>query len=194
MVMDNKNFHEIEIKDDDEQNYEQENDATQNDLPEITNQEDVENNASEYREDTKYLDQLQRLQAEFMNYKKRVEKERLELSTLFKSELVGSLLPVIDDFERMLDHANNESNEFLKGIRLIYQKLLDVLNEQGLKPIRAKGQKFDPSIHEAILTEISENGEDDIVAEEWRKGYWFNDRLLRPAQVKVLKSEKVGEY
>jgi molecular chaperone GrpE len=194
MDVDKNNSHEIKISDDDEQNFEHERDANKNVLEAITNKEDNETETTKYLESNKYLDQLQRLQAEFMNYKKRVEKERLELSTLFKSELVGSLLPVIDDFERMLDHTNDENNEFLKGVRLIYQKFMDVLSEQGLKPIHAKGQKFDPSIHEAILTEISENGEDDIVAEEWRKGYWFNDKLLRPAQVKVLKSEKVSEY
>jgi len=128
-----------------------------------------------------------------LNYKRRVEKERLELSILFKSELVGSLLPVIDDFERMLDHSDNKHNELLKGVKLIYQKLIDILKEQGLKVIDAKGQRFDPRIHEAMLIENNENGEDEIVAEEWRKGYFFNDKLLRPAQVKVLKSKKVNE-
>lgn len=183
--MNNNNSHEIKITD--------EGDVVQNGLEATTNNENIKKETEECCEGDKYLEQLLRLQAEFMNYKKRVEKERLELSTLFKSELVGFLLPVIDDFERMLDHSNDESHEFLKGIRLIYQKFMDVLNEQGLKPIHARGQKFDPNIHEALLTEISENGEDDIVAEEWRKGYWFNDRLLRPAQVKVLKLEKVDD-
>ena len=69
----------------------------------------------------------------------------------------------------------------------------EVLKDHGLKTIHAKGQKFDPRLHEALLTESSEDGEDEIVAEEWRKGYLFNDRLLRPAQVKVLKTEKVDD-
>jgi molecular chaperone GrpE len=193
MDVDKNNSHEIKISDDDEQNFEHERDANKNVLEAITNKEDNETETTKYLESNKYLDQLQRLQAEFMNYKKRVEKERLELSDLFKSELVGSLLPVIDDFERMLDHSNGENNEFLKGVKLIYQKFIDVLKEQGLKTINAKGQKFDPRLHEAMLTENTENGDDEIVAEEWRKGYLFNDRLLRPAQVKVLKSEKVDE-
>jgi molecular chaperone GrpE len=193
MDVDKNNSHEIKISDDDEQNFEHERDANKNVLEAITNKEDNETETTKYLESNKYLDQLQRLQAEFMNYKKRVEKERLELSDLFKSELVGSLLPVIDDFERMLDHSDGENNEFLKGVKLIYQKFIDVLKEQGLKTINAKGQKFDPRLHEAMLTENTENGDDEIVAEEWRKGYLFNDRLLRPAQVKVLKSEKVDE-
>lgn len=143
--------------------------------------------------DSKYLDQLLRLQAEFANYKKRVEKERLELSDLFKSELVSSLLPVLDDFDRMLDHASDEGNEFLNGVNLIYNKFLEVLKGHGLNPVEAVGKKFDPSLHEAVLIDTGTNGEDDIVTEEWRKGYLFNDRLLRPAQVKVLKTEKVDE-
>ena len=191
--LNNNNSHEIKITDEDEQNINHEEDVIQNNFEETTNNEDVKKEAEECCEGKKYLEQLLRLQAEFMNYKKRVEKERLELSDLFKSELVGSLLPVIDDFERMLDHSNGENNEFLKGVKLIYQKFIDVLKEQGLKTIHAKGQKFDPRLHEAMLTENSENGDDEIVAEEWRKGYLFNDRLLRPAQVKVLKSEKLDE-
>lgn len=193
MDMNNNNAYEIKITDEDVQNIVPEEDVVQNELEETTNDEDMKKEAKECCEGNKYLEQLQRLQAEFMNYKKRVEKERLELSDLFKSELVGFLLPVIDDFERMLDHSNGENNEFLKGVNLIYQKFIDVLKNQGLKTINAKGQKFDPRLHEAMLTENSENGDEEIVAEEWRKGYLFKDRLLRPAQVKVLKSEKVDD-
>lgn len=187
----NNNSREIEISDVDEPINEHETDDSLNNVVDEMNDQNIEKEITESGEDKKYLDQLLRLQAEFMNYKKRVEKERLELSDLFKSELVGSLLPVIDDFERMLDHANSENNEFLKGVKLIYQKFYDILKDQGLKTIQARGQKFDPRLHEAMLTENSENGDDEIVAEEWRKGYLFNERLLRPAQVKVLKSEKV---
>lgn len=142
-----------------------------------------------------YVEQLQRLQAEFMNYKKRVEKERLELSNLFKSELVGSLLPVIDDFERMLSHvdSNNNQSEFVNGLKLIYQKMMDILSGHGLRRIHAKGQKFDPELHEAVMSEDNHHDGDAIVAEEWRSGYQFHDRLLRPAQVKVIKLEKVAE-
>jgi len=193
MDMNSNDSHEIKITDEDEPNNEYEEDVVQNDLEETDNDGDIKKEANECCEGNKYLEQLLRLHAEFMNYKKRVEKERLELSDLFKSELVGSLLPVIDDFERMLDHSNGENNEFLKGVKLIYQKFIDVLKDQGLKTIQAKGQKFDPRLHEAMLIENSENGDDEIVGEEWRKGYLFNDRLLRPAQVKVLKSEKVDE-
>lgn len=143
-----------------------------------------------------YFDHFLRLQAEFANYKKRIEREKLELSDFFKSELVGSLLPVIDDFERMLNHpvTSHENNEeFFKGTTLIYQKFIGILERQGLKAIQTVGKRFDPSFHEAILIEAGNSGDNDIVVEEWRKGYLFNDRLLRPAQVKVLKTESVNE-
>ncbi len=140
-----------------------------------------------------YLEQLQRLQAEFANYRKRIEKEKLELSTFYKSELVGALLPIIDDFERMLNHTDDSNNELLTGVRLIFQKLLDILQSQGLKPIVAVGQKFDPTIHEALFVERTDNGDEETVVEEWQKGYFFNDRLLRPAQVKVSKNEVIRE-
>lgn len=193
VVNDRKNNYEIKISDDDEQKIENSETLDANKIEEPNNVVNSKPEANKDSEENSYLERLQRLQAEFMNYKKRVEKERMELSNFYKSELVGSLLPVIDDFERMLDHANDENNEFSTGVKLVYQKFIDVLSEQGLKSINAKGQKFDPSIHEAVLIENSDDGEDEVVAEEWRKGYLFNERLLRPAQVKVLKSEKVDD-
>ncbi len=188
-----KNNYEVKITDDDEQNVENIEKSIPKELEAPINNRDPEKQPTERSEAEKYLDQLQRLQAEFLNYKRRVEKERLELSILFKSELAGLLLPVIDDFERMLNHADEKHNELLKGVKLIYQKLMDILKEQGLTLIDAKGHSFDPRIHEAMLIENIENGEDNIVAEEWRKGYFFNDRLLRPAQVKVLKLKQNHE-
>jgi len=188
----NKSY-EIEISDEDEKKVEQNKTSDQKNSEQLNNMKMSEDKEQECSDDNKYLEQLQRLQAEFVNYKKRIEKERLEFSDFFKSELASSLLPVIDDFEHMLNHTNDEDNEFLTGIRLIYQKLLGVLEVQGLKPVEAVGRKFDPRFHEAVLIETIDDGEDDIVAEEWRKGYLFNERLLRPAQVKVLKIDKVNE-
>lgn len=136
------------------------------------------------------VDQLQRLKAEFANYKKRVDRERLELSKIFKSELIISLLPAIDDFERFFNHAHSAEEDLVKGMQLIYQKLMDNLKIQGLKTINTVGEEFDPAIHEALSVEEVDGEEDDMVSEEWRKGYVFNDKLIRPAQVKVKKSVK----
>ena len=129
--MNENNSYEIEISDNDEKDMNQVNDSNQKSVEEEKDKEQLKMNAQESSDENKYLDKLLRLQAEFANYKKRVEKERLEFSGYIKGELVSSLLPVIDDFERMLDHTNNEDNEFLKGIRLIYNKLMDVLKGQG---------------------------------------------------------------
>lgn len=189
----NNNGYEIEITENDEKDMNQNESLDQDFAEQKNDREDLDLYDQESSDENKYLNQLLRLKAEFANYKKRVEKERLELSGFIKSELVLSLLPVLDDFELMLDHTNNEDNELLKGIKLIYTKLLDALKEHGLKPIEAVGKKFDPYFHEAVLIETGEDGEDDVVAEEWRKGYLFKDKLIRPAQVKVIKSEKAYE-
>lgn len=134
-----------------------------------------------------YFDQLQRLRAEFANYKKRTENEKLLLSDYIKSEFIKSLLPLIDDFERLLFHMNNGEHEVDQGVNLIYQKLMDTLKEQGLKQVDSVGKKFDPNFHEALLAEQHENFEEDIVIDEWQKGYVFKEKLIRPAQVKVNK-------
>jgi molecular chaperone GrpE len=136
-----------------------------------------------------YFDQLQRLRAEFSNYKKRMENEKSMLSDLIRSEVFKSLLPVIDDFERLLFHVNNKEHEVNEGVHLIFQKLMDTLKDQGLKQINSVGEKFDPNFHEALLAEHQKDSEEDTVIEEWRKGYVFKDRLLRPAQVKVNKPQ-----
>ena len=137
--------------------------------------------------DQNYYDQLQRLKAEFSNYKKRMENERILLSEIIKGEVIKGLLPVIDDFDRLLQHVNDEGKEIVKGISLIYKKLIETLKQQGLKPVKSVGEKFNPNFHEALLVDHHEGAEEDIVMEEWRKGYLFKNRLLRPAQVKVNK-------
>lgn len=190
----NSNDIEIKVLNEDEIENNQENDsiknkAIQNELSEESTSLKTENN---------YLEKLQRLQAEFVNYKKRIERERLDLSDYLKSELVSTLLPILDDLERLLYHSNSdqiisEPNEALLGIQLIYQNLLEILKKEGLKPIKSVGQKFDPNVHEALLIDPSSNGEYEIVAEEWRKGYFFKEKLLRPAQVKVAKIENAVE-
>ncbi len=137
--------------------------------------------------ENQFRDQLQRLQAEFSNYKRRVEAERLLLSDLIKGDFVVNLLPILDDFERLRNHNTVGNSEFAEGIRLIHEKLLKALAEQGLKKVETVGHKFNPKLHEAMLVESHENMADDSIIEEWRKGYLFKEKLLRPAQVKVNK-------
>ncbi len=140
-------------------------------------------------DDRDYFDMLQRLKAEFENYKKRVRRERIELSDFVKSDLIGKFLPVIDDFERMFDNSQHIEEAQLNVNKLIYAKLITILENEGLEPIDAVGEEFDPEWHEAVVIEKGEDGEDNIVLEEWEKGYLFKSKLLRPAKVKVFKKE-----
>ncbi|MFT4304728.1 MAG: nucleotide exchange factor GrpE [Candidatus Woesearchaeota archaeon] len=125
---------------------------------------------------------LKRVQAEFSNYMKRTETEKKEIVKFASKEIILKLLPVIDNFDLALKNTNN-NEEFVKGIEIVYNDLLNVLENEGLKKIEAK--KFDPNFHEAIA--IEESDEDGIVLEEIRKGYLINDKIVRHSLVKVSK-------
>lgn len=150
--------------------------------------EDFETKAAEY------LEQLQRLQAEFSNYRKRVEKERETLFTVAKGEMILNLLSVLDDFERMVNHHAEKEEYSLDGVRLIYQKLKKILIDEGLEEITSIGQRFNPEFHEAVDVEETNKEHAGLVMEEWQKGYRFGGKLLRPSRVKVGKHiEKKGD-
>ncbi|MCI0496378.1 nucleotide exchange factor GrpE [candidate division KSB1 bacterium] len=145
-----------------------------------------------------YLQILQLLKADFDNYKKRVLKEKLELSSFIKSQFIYKLLPIIDDFERLVserkvDEQNDDQENKRVGAELIYQKLLNILKEEGLEKFESVGSKFNPEVHEAIVIEQGDEDRDDEVIEEWQKGYFFESKLLRPAKVKVYKTNKQTE-
>lgn len=135
------------------------------------------------------IERLKRLQAEFANYKKRVQKETLELSSYVKSQLIYNLLPVIDDMKRLSEHKNMADRELLEVANTTYQKLFSILEKEGLQEIESIGKEFDPTIHEAVLIETGEGGRDNLILDEWEKGYKFKSRLLRPAKVKVYQVE-----
>jgi molecular chaperone GrpE len=136
-------------------------------------------------------DQLQdlilRRQAEFENFRKRVQRERDEMAEYASMEAVRALLPSADDFERALKSApaGPESAEFVKGIEMIYQRLLESLKKLGLEPIETAGQKFDPHSHHAVEMVENDELEDGSILDEYQRGYNFKNRLLRPAMVKV---------
>lgn len=143
---------------------------------------------------TDYLDQLQRLKAEFSNYRKRVEKERETLFPIAKGEIVLKLLTILDDFERMVGHHQKDGQCSLEGVKLIYHNLEKVLSEEGLEEIPSVGERFDPDFHEAVGVEKTEEDRDGLVLEEWQKGYRFGGKLLRPSRVKVGRHiEKAGD-
>jgi molecular chaperone GrpE len=122
--------------------------------------------------------------ADFENYRKRADREKAEF---FKYALAGTfkdLLPILDNFDRALDHAE-EGDDFHKGVLLIYKQLFDMLKRAGLTPIEDRGVAFDPNIHEAVIREDNDSVPNQTVQEVMQKGYFLHDRLLRPALVKV---------
>lgn len=132
-------------------------------------------------------DQALRSRAEFENYRKRRDREQLEFSEFAGMEIVRALLPTLDDFERALKVATDSgaSEDFLKGVELIYSRLMDILTKQGLEPITTEGQKFDPNIHHAIKMVQNEELDDHTILQEYQRGYNFKGRLLRAAMVEV---------
>jgi len=136
-----------------------------------------------------YLSQLKYLQADFENYKKMVAREREMYETCATEELTKSLLPIIDNLEIAIASAkqNEDRSSFVEGIELIYKDLMSILGEEGLKPIKAVGEKFDPYKHEVIMTVIDDGLPEDTVQEELEKGYMLGSKLIRTAKVKVSK-------
>ncbi len=140
------------------------------------------------REKEELLDLLQRRQADFENTRRRVEKDRADALEFATMETVAAILPVVDDFERALKTADGQEGtiaEYAKGVELIYQRLLDALKKMGLDAIESLNQPFDPNLHHAVQREPVEGIEEELVLEEYQRGYYFKGRLLRPAMVKV---------
>ena len=135
-----------------------------------------------------YLANWQRAQADFINYRRRSEQEKEELSQFARSALILNLLPALDDLERALASipADIAQHSWVEGIRLIGRKLRGILETEGLSAIQAVGEPFDPRVHEAIR---QEKGEEGIVLEEAQKGYKFRDRVIRPSKVVVGSGE-----
>lgn len=133
------------------------------------------------------FDRLARLQAEFDNARKRASREQQEFREYAVADAIKPLLPVLDSFERALQSAP-EKSEFRGGVELIYKQLQDALQKLGLRPIPAKGEMFDPHVHEAIEMVDTKSARDHEVLEELQRGYKLKDRLLRPAMVKVARN------
>jgi molecular chaperone GrpE len=135
-----------------------------------------------------WRDRFARAQAEFENARKRAAKEQQDFRDFATVDAIKSLLPVIDSFERALQ-SKSEAADFRSGVELIYKQLQDVLAKLGVRPIAAKGEPFDPHVHEAIEMVETSDAADHEVLEEWQRGYKFKERLLRPAMVKVAKNQ-----
>lgn len=129
-------------------------------------------------------DRLKRLMAEFDNFKKRSAKEREGLYNSIISDIISSLLPVIDNLEKATE-AETQDEEYKKGIELVLKQFKDVLTANGVKQIEALGQPFDPALHEAVSMIQDENLGEKVVAQEYRKGYMIGNKVIRHSMVIV---------
>jgi molecular chaperone GrpE len=140
-------------------------------------------------ENAQLKDQLLRKAAEFDNYRKRTEREFLDRIQNSNERLITDLLPVLDDFQRSLDHTNegSTSENLIEGFELIYKKMTTLLEKEGLKAIEAVGHEFDPEQHDALMQMESDSHDSGTIIEEHQKGYRLNDKVIRHSQVLVAK-------
>ena len=141
----------------------------------------VETNTKSENKESEYLEQMQRIQAEFENFRKKTEKDRAEIVANANFNLISNLLPVLDNFELSLKYNKD------KGVELVYKDLLKILERQGLTVVNTKGD-FDANIHEVVMQIDGEK--DGAIVEEIQKGYLLNGRLLRASKVKIIKGNK----
>jgi len=132
---------------------------------------------------------LQRVQAEFENYKKRCDAQNHEFMKYSNAQFVEKLLPIIDTFELALKHTDSDDKEFVKGMELIYSQLISLFKHEGITKINVLGKQFDPRTHEALMQEDSDKKPGTVI-EELQSGYIMHDRVLRHAKVKIVKEKK----
>lgn len=126
-----------------------------------------------------------RIQAEMMNFKRRKEDEVASMYKYANEDILKKLVNIVDNFERALSLENEENKEFLKGFNMIYTSILNILTENEVKEIVCLNEPFDPTFHQAVLTEVREGVEPGVVVEVLQKGYMYKDKVLRATMVKV---------
>jgi molecular chaperone GrpE len=167
--------------------------APQGEIPETPAQSELD---AAKAEAAQWHDRFLRKAAEFENFRKRSDRERMESSILVKSSILLEFLPIVDACERALksfeeeDDKSGRLQKYRQGVELLYKQLVDTLNRLGVVPIEAKGKPFDPHLHEALSNLETQEYEENMVVEELRRGYLFNGRLLRPAQVVIASRSK----
>ena len=137
------------------------------------------------RERDALQDRLLRTAAEFDNFRKRMERERRELSEFAITDLLADVLPVVDNFERALAVQTADVDAYRKGVELIHKQMMDWLRKRGVTPIDTAGKDFDPNVHQAVVREETAERRDGEILQELQRGYKLGERLLRPAMVKV---------
>ncbi|CCO07886.1 nucleotide exchange factor GrpE [Desulforamulus hydrothermalis] len=129
-----------------------------------------------------------RLQADYENLRRRSRQEKEDLLKFGAEHLIKNLLPVLDNFERALASAGDGGEKFISGVQMIHRQLYEVLTAEGLAPIPAQGEPFDPNLHEAVMQVTDADQPENTVVEELRKGYYLKGKVIRPAMVKVAVS------
>jgi molecular chaperone GrpE len=140
------------------------------------------------KEAADYKDKWVRLYAEFENVRKRLEREKSEFIKYANEGLLSEFLNILDDLERTVHAANSKHQDyegFLKGVEMVMAHVYDLLKKNSVKPIEALGKKFDPHCHEALMQQETAENEEGIILEEFQKGYYLGDRVIRTAKVKV---------
>lgn len=175
------------IAGEDEESDEAVNEDKENAEPEgeVSDKESAENEKPESADDriNEWKDKYTRQLAEFENFRKRTEKEKAQMYDMGAKTIAEKILPTIDNFERGLVNAPDDA--FAEGMQMVYKQLLKNLEDAGVKAIECVGKEFDPNIHNAVMHEEDDSGEENIVTEELQKGYMYKDTLLRPSMVKV---------
>lgn len=167
-----------------------ETDLEQNEEEETTNQ---VNEAADTEEDAAQAeinslnDRLLRLQADFLNYKARTEKEKTSTYNSAISDLLLDLLPVVDNFERALAADSTDGSSYKEGVQMVYNQLMGILDKKGLKEVEALHKPFDHNVHYGVAFEDSDDYEDGTVIDVLQKGYTVNDKCIRPAMVRICR-------
>ena len=171
---------------------------TKKEHPEETNDKETSELKKQLDSKQKELDELtetlKRLQAEFENYKKRIDKENIALVKNANAELIKEILPVLDSFELAIknnvhENSNPEIEKYKKGMEILFAQLFSILKDEGLRAIETKNQKFDPYKHEVLMVKESDK-EDDLILEELQRGYMLNEYVLRHSKVMIAKKKE----
>ncbi len=150
--------------------------------------EQIEDKNESNNEEVEILNnRLLRLQADFLNYKSRTEKEKLSSYGNAVSDMILDLLPVVDNLERALNADKSENNTFKEGVQMVYTQLMGILDKKGLKEVESLHKQFDHNVHYGVAFEASDEFEDGIILDVLQKGYTVNDKLVRPAMVRICR-------
>ena len=173
--------------------------------PKAEDSQKVKNEPEELRQNLESLQKekdelfgkLQRVSADYANFQKRVPKQIADTICYEKEKIIKSLLPALDNFEHTLQNAHSveDAEAFIKGIQIIHDQMLDIFKSHGVEQIKSPGEIFNPAMHEAMMQKIEPEKEDNIVLEEFQKGYTLNGRVIRPSKVIVnkLTAEQPGQ-